>query len=498
MKSNRWARSLRFRLTLWYTGVLATILLLAAGLLYAGAQRALQTETDAFLASEAHRIAVAAAGAPADPPEAGDLAEAVGASPADTARAAKSAGLLPFDSAYARLLSRAGANTLAVSSDLKTQPALLASLDSLLREPVSPDGRFAFAGPNEERRMRVLTTPVRVGPTQGLLQVAVPWDHNADVLERLAFLLAAALPLVLLLAAGGGWILVGRTLQPIGRIVAEAERLDASALPEALLPEADESDSEIGHLVATLNQMTTRLRRAFESQRRFAEAQQRFAADASHELRTPLTILRGEMELALSRPREASVYQATLRSAVEEIDRMSRIVEGLGFLARQDADPGQPARSTEQVDLTRLGGSVMAELAAKAASRGIALAMDTGNGPVSPIVVPGDAGQIHLLLRNLVDNAVKYTGPGGRVTLAVARQQDHAIVAVSDTGIGIAPEDLPHVFHRFWRADRARASEGSGLGLAISKQIAEAHGGTLTAESRLGHGATFCFTLPAG
>ena len=173
----------------------------------------------------------------------------------------------------------------------------------------------------------------------------MPWDHNADILERLGGLLALGVLLVLLLAALGGWALVGRTLQPIRRIVTEAERLDAAALPDALLPEAAETDSEIGQLVATLNRMTTRLRQAFDAQRRFAEAQQRFAADASHELRTPLTILRGEMELALTRPRPPAFYQATLSSAMEEIARMGRIVEGLGFLARRDAGEMQASRS---------------------------------------------------------------------------------------------------------------------------------------------------------
>jgi len=479
-------------------------LLLAAGLLYAGAQRGLQTETDAFLASEARRISVAITGSPADPPDAADLAEAVGASPAVSAQAAKSAGLLPFDIVYARLVSRAGGQTLAVSSDLKSQASLIASLDPMLREPPAAAGRFSFAGPDEERRMRVLTMPVQIGPKLGLLQVAVLWDHNADVLERLAALLAAGLPLVLLLAAGGGWVLVGRTLQPIGRIVTEAERLDASALPEALLPEAEESDSEIGHLVATLNQMTTRLRGAFEAQRRFAEAQQRFAADASHELRTPLTILRGEMELALSRTRETAVYQATLKSAIEEIGRMSRIVEGLGFLARQDAGMMKPSASSEWVDLAHLCEMALEELSAKASDRGVHLELERQNRPLSAVLVPGDSGQLHLLLRNLIDNAVKYTLQGGRVTVAISRKEDTpgsrggAVITVSDTGIGIAEADMPHVFDRFWRADLARASEGSGLGLAISQRIAEAHGGKLTVESQGGHGTTFSLALPVG
>ena len=478
---SHWTRSLRFRLTLWYTGVLAALLLLASALLYEGVSHTLRAETEAFLTSVAQSIAAS------DSTEADDLVEAIAEKPG-TSRSTPDGPLL-FDVVYTRLVSRATKKSLAVSPNLNTRPALVTALDPLLSLSALKSGQFSFAGPDEERRMRVLTTPVRLGKAAGWLQVAVPWDHNSDVLERLTALLFLGVPAIILLAGTGGWVLVGRTLQPISRIVAEAERLDADSFPEALLPQAAESDTEIGHLVTTLNRMTTRLRRAFDVQRKFAESQQRFAADASHELRTPLTILRGEMELALSRPREAAVYQATLASAVEEIDRMSRIVAGLGFLAREDAGEMSPAPPLQPVDLRRLCEFVREELAAKAAFKKIDLKIIT----TDTVFVFGDPDQLHLLLRNLGDNALKYTPPGGCVTLTLTPD---AVVTVTDTGIGIAARDLSQVFDRFWRADRARTSEGSGLGLAISKQIAEIHGGTLTVESILGHGTTFRLSLP--
>jgi len=517
-----WNRSLRFRLTLWYTGILAVLLLLGAWLLYTGAQRALLAETDAFLMREARRITALAAGSPSDVPDVSDLAEAIASRPP-----LRPSGILPspsgaprhdnsdllfFDVVYTRLVRKEAYRPLVTSADLAAQPAVERSLDPLLREPSPALGRYSFAGPDEEQTVRVLTLPGRIGREAGLLQVAVPWDHNADVLERLAALLALVLPVVLLLAAAGGWVLVGRTLQPISRIVAEAERLDASALPEALLPEAGESDSEIGRLVATLNRMTTRLRKAFEAQTHFAEAQQRFAADASHELRTPLTILRGEMELALTRPRERAVYEATLASAVEEIDRMSRIVEGLSFLARQNAGALSAANVSADpvgttINLATLSDLVIAEFEPRAREAGLLLTRERspdGQERVGePVpVIRGNTDQLYLLLRNLVDNALKYTDAGGRVTVSTQVSAGtegatgDAVVTVQDTGAGIAAGDLPHIFERFWRADRARSTGGSGLGLSICAQIAEAHGGALTVDSQLGSGSCFHLRLP--
>ena len=492
-----WARSLRFRLTLWSAGSLAVFLTVAALLVYAGAQHALRAEADAFLAGEARRIAGAAAGTPNDPPERGDLQEAVTSLPParDPGESAGNhdSGLLLFDVVYARVV-RGPDRPLAMSPSLAGRPALVTALDPLLRGRLPAAGRFDLAGPDEEDTVRVLSLPTQVGPDAAIIQVAVPWDHNADVLERLGTLLLTGILAVLIVAGIGGWVLVGRTLLPIGRIVTEAERLDAATLPEALLPDAAETDSEIGHLVATLNRMTTRLRDSFEGQRRFAEAQQRFAADASHELRTPLTILRGEMELALARPRDAAAYRATLASAVEEVDRMSRIVEGLGFLARSAAGQIEMARGTVSVNVSDLCHAVAADFAARAAAKDVALRVAPEHQ--KGVVVRGDAVQLGQLLRNLLDNALKYTPPGGQVSVSASAQAPSALVTVTDTGAGIAAADLPHVFDRFWRADQARASEGSGLGLAICRQIAAAHGGTLIADSEPGRGSVFRLRLP--
>ncbi len=513
-----WTRSLRFRLTVWYSGALALVLISAALLVYLGAGHALSAETDGFLMQEARRLSTTMRGQPNDPTEAADLVEAVETSagtPLQPVHPRRVFGqsaprLLLFDVTYLRIITRGSGRTLAASPNLVRLPALAASLDKpLAAKQITGAGFFSYVGPSEEQEMRVLTEPGVVGTTPVWVQAAVPWDHNADVLERLGRLLILGVPLVLAACAAGGWLLVGRTLQPISRIVTEAERLDADALPKALLPEASETDSEIGHLVATLNRMTTRLHGAFEAQRRFADAQQRFAADASHELRTPLTILRGEMELALARPRSLEAYQATIVSAVEEIDRMSRIVQGLGFLARRDAGRMGTPLPHEPVDVLALCRTVIADFQAQARDNEVALMLHASDfsrdAPPSAegLWVPGSRDQLQQLVGNLIDNALKYTPPGGRVCVSAEIVQEGicvqnaVVLRIDDTGIGIAARDLPHVFERFWRADPARPAGGSGLGLAICAQIAQAHGGTLTVESELDRGSQFCLRLPA-
>lgn len=475
-----WTRSLRFRLTAWFTAVLALLLLLLAVFLVLGARHILRVETDAFLVSEARHVL--SAGDAGDAPDMGDVQGAV----ASYSRV--SAGLPQPNAVFVRLLDARDGTPLALSPSLTGEPALNTSLSHLALSSAPPLARrFDFAGPSEEQTVRVLTETGQVEGRSVQVQVAVLWDQNADAIERLTLLLAVSLPALLLTAAAGGWVLVGRTLRPIRRIVTEAENLDVDALPERLLPVPEETDSEIGQLVETLNGMTTRLHHAFEAQRRFASAQQRFAADASHELRTPLTILRGEMELALTRPRSPEVYQATLASGVQEIDRMSRIVEGLSFLARHDADRLRPGPDTAPVDMVRLARTVLESYRRQAEEKQISL-----HAPAEaiPVRVPGNETQLQQLLSNLLDNALKYTPPGGSVTVSVTpvTSGEQCLVCVEDTGVGIAPEDLPHIFQRFWQADPSRRSGGSGLGLAICAQIVHLHGGTLSARSTPGLG----------
>ena len=462
-----WTRSLRFQLTALSLMAVTLILLPSAALCYGLVRDALMRETDQALRDGAAQVLRGSSDAAA--------AEAV------VAASRLAPAMLPgigADPLYLRLTRTVTGQTVALSPDLAPQPVFLASLQAL---PPSLHGPV-FAGRGDDDRMRCLTVAVPRSPSL-LLQVAAPWDPAEDLLARLLTGLVLASLLFLLLSGIGGWLLVGRALRPIDHIVTEAEALTADRLGPVLLRRRAHSDDEIGHLVTALNGMMTRLSAAFTGQRQFT-------ADASHELRTPLTILRGEFELALARERTAHEYRKTLESGLEEVLRMARIVESLGFLARGDAGPARPR---VRVSLTALASEVTDAMQHRAQEAGLRLISEAS----AEAVMRGDADALRRMVQNLVENALAYTPPGGEVLVSLTAAGGKCRLCVADTGIGIAPEDLPHVFDRFFRADKSRANTGgSGLGLSIVQSIVQAHGGEIEAESEPGRGSRFMVTLP--
>jgi len=305
--------------------------------------------------------------------------------------------------------------------------------------------------------------------------------------EQLLSTLALILPLGLVAALlVGSWI-SRRALEPVDQIITEVREITDGRSLHRRLAEPMVKD-ELGRLAGTLNQMMTRLERSFAALRRFT-------ADASHELKTPLTVLRAGVERAITTPNVPQDTLATLEETLQEIKRMTELVDALLTLAR--ADEGTAPLHREPVDLrtileeARETGELLAEEA------GVTMEVAT---PSEPVIVPVDASRIRQLILNLLTNAVKYTPAGGSVRMQLGRADGRVTVTVADTGIGIAPGDLPHIFDRFWRADSARTRTGerpgAGLGLAICKWIAEAHGGRIDVVSRPGRGTTFTVTLP--
>jgi heavy metal sensor kinase len=262
-----------------------------------------------------------------------------------------------------------------------------------------------------------------------------------------------------------------------------ARRISAEHLAGRL--EETGADDELGRLAQTLNEMLSRLDVAFKEMRQFT-------ADASHELQTPLTILKGEIEVALRSPRGLEEYERILKSALEEIDKIAHLVEGLLLLARADA--GVLRMDQRAVDLGQLVDEVYGQARILAEARSLNLRL----GAVEPVSTQGDYTHLRRLLLNLVDNGIKYTPPGGKVTLSLQSSGGWASIRVEDTGIGIPQEDQARIFQRFYRSPeaRSRAEGGAGLGLCIARSIAEAHGGRIEVESHPGQGSSFTVLLP--
>ncbi len=221
--------------------------------------------------------------------------------------------------------------------------------------------------------------------------------------------------------------------------------------------------------------------------------QQQFIADVSHELRTPLTVLRGSLEVALEEDRSAEEYREAIGNAILEVRHLTRISQNLLFLTRGES--GHVTLSFANLDLGRFASETVRDLAQAAADREMELDV---SAPELPVYVFADGGRLQQVLHNLIENALQYTDPGGRIRVAVAAAPGEALLSVSDTGIGIPEADVPYVFERFFRSKRSRSTNpgGSGLGLSIVRWIVEAHKGRVTVESAVGKGSTFTVHLP--
>jgi len=294
-------------------------------------------------------------------------------------------------------------------------------------------------------------------------------------------------PLVFLLSIIAAYAIVGGTFRPVDHLINEVEAITDGRSLHRRLPTDPASGDELVRLALTLNAMLTRLETSFAALRRFT-------ADASHELKTPLTVLRADVERAMHPGTNRAERMIALEEALQETARMADLVDSLLTLAR--ADEGRFDIYRQPVELEPLMREVYETAVILGEDAGLSLSLRT----LEDAVVMGDRTRLRQLLLNLVTNAIKYTPRGGSVELAVVRRADDVTISVRDTGIGISTADLPHVFDRFWRADRARsrASErgGFGLGLAISQWIVQAHGGTIGVQSRLGRGSIFTVVLP--
>jgi heavy metal sensor kinase len=460
-------RSIGFRLTVWYTGVLTLSLLILGGSAYALLSYSLMRDLDVALNSVAQTLAERARN------------EAVTFFPAEVDRLfRRHFGFSPLDP-YFEMFDPSGqrdSRQQGSSRQIQISPEVLEN---------AARGIATFeTDESSGQPVRVLTKPVMRG-TQlvNLVQVGMSLENMEKTRTRFLLILAALLPVGLILASTGGWLLARRALAPVGQMTNSARQISAQHLAERLHETG--SGDELDRLARTLNEMLERLDKAFHQMRQFS-------ADASHELQTPLTVLRGELEFTLRAPRDEIEYERTLASALEEIDRLSDLVDGMLYLARTDA--GVARMGEDKVDLARLIDKTCNRLDWLAKQTSVRLTL----GPVQQVSIQGDTVRLGQLITNIVQNGLTYTPAGGDVTVSLKVENDFAVLEVADTGVGLSPEEQNQIFLPFYRATEARSTSGggAGLGLSIARAIAQSHGGKITVKSLPDKGSTFTVSLP--
>lgn len=333
-------------------------------------------------------------------------------------------------------------------------------------------------------KVRALARVYRERNADFTAAVAIPMQNVLAATRELRNLMITTIPFVVFVALLGGYWISGRALAPVDEITQVARSISAQNL-SARLPVIQTGD-ELQRMSEAWNDVLARLESALKRIRDFT-------ADASHELRTPVALIRTTAELALRRNRDEETYRKALRDIQENAERMSELTESLLTLARADAIGGE--LDLAETNLIPLVEESVRQVAPLAEEKGITL--DSLLSP-EPAFAKVNGMAIRRLLVILLDNAVKYTPANGRIVVSLVEVNGQYRLSVADTGIGIDANKLPHVFERFYRADPARTSQGSGLGLPIAQLIAEAHGSSIQAESRLGAGSTFSFHLPMG
>jgi heavy metal sensor kinase len=460
--------TLRTKLTLWYTTLLA-VLLSATGLIY---YRALVAQVDTESTRELSELTSGLHGY---------LRIEQGQVSLDYDR---------NDPEQAAFVERAGRYFQAydvASGELLHQSTALVPLGV----QYTPQEVRAFAA--EPRTIDVLTDRGRLrlsnsifAPARGgryLIQIGVRLNITDAALDWfLTLLLWSFVPCVIIAVIAGRWM-AGRALAPLVRLAAETRAIDVGGLDRRLT--VGGAGDELDAVAHAFNDTLDRLARAIGDMKQFSTA-------LAHELRTPLAAMRGETELALMHARSPEDLRRGLASQLEELDRLAHLITELLTLARAEA--GDIRLAADPVDVAALARSVCQSLAPVAESRSLALTCSATDA----VTVSGDAGWLERLLLNLVDNAIAFTPAGGQVTIRVAAHDESALIEVTDTGIGISPADLPHLFERFYQAEPSRTARGGGIGLGLSLAlwIAERHNGSIDVTSQTGRGSLFSVRLP--
>ena len=463
-------RSLAFRLGAWYTLLLsATFVLVGAGT-YFGLQHYLRSNLRNSLSRRSTQVEEILIQAPAD------------ATKNAIAREIETRVAPEFNNRFVRV-TRVPA-TVVYHSGAPADRSFDPSAVGTIVVPNTTKAAMPATAIVDDQHLMIHVTPVSTVSGNYIVELGVSIEPIDAALDRLLDLLALLLPVLIVCAAGGGYWLVSWALRPVDRLSRTAEQMSLQNLT-LRLPVVPSGDA-LERLAISFNTMLGRLRDSVQTSRRFL-------ADASHELRTPLTVIKGELE---ELTRESRLTEIDLRervgSVLEEVARLEHLVSGLLVLSRLDA--GETQSDWIDVDLAELTLSTAEQMRLMAEDRGIEIDLSA----LQKTVIRGDRARLKQIVVNLLDNAIRFTLPGGTVSLRTAADDTGSVLEVSDTGIGIPPSAIPHVFDRFYRVDEGRSREegGAGLGLSIVKSICSAHGAEIDVQSRLEWGSRFRVRFP--
>jgi heavy metal sensor kinase len=476
-----WPFGIRTQLTFWYTSVFALLLLLAGIFLYLHLEISLGKSLDSALESHTQQLA-------------NDITYRGGQlklhdATADLPGFDKNTNQQPITNGdvnyeiLVRLLDVHG-RVLHVTPAFRTLKVPAVSVTQPLQGQPWQDTVTTLDGSQQVRvYSRVLTAD---GRPFGVLQVGQSMEDLHQTLHHIAEELVLPGIIFMVFSVIGSYWLASRALAPIHSLIRTARSIKGGNLSQRVpVPEARD---ELRFLAITLNEMLESLDHTFARQRRFV-------ADASHELRTPVAVIRSTTDVALLHATTQQEYISVLSNVNSEAERLSKLINDLLALAR--GDEGQTKFESEPVKLDQLVDIVAANAEPLAADHGITIQ----RGILEPVTILADEARLIQMVMNLVDNAILYTNRGGTVTVSVAWKQEQASIRIQDTGVGIPPEHVPHIFERFYRVDPARTrTEGgsSGLGLAIVEWIVRAHKGAIVVDSVPGKGTTFTVNLPPG
>lgn len=436
-------RSIRFRLTLWYALVLCAALGLFSGLIWFSLRQRLLSEVDRNLADTASQFQSYVARESAENPPV-DLADELD----EFCQALPPSDFLDFRGAHGFVF------------------------------------RYPGQRPPQNENRRSLQRHFAIGGEMFHLQISSSLTAINHALDLLRILLLSLVPLVIAIASAGGAWLSRRALKPVDEITGAARAIAIDNL--SLRLRTPRTGDELQRLTEVWNSMLDRLEAAVKTL-------SQFAADASHELRTPLAVIRTSAELALRRARTPDSYRDSLLEISQEAERMTRLIEDLLFLARRDARAGE--LPMEPLDPALLLRTVCEELRGVAEARRILIRQT--DSATRGLLISGNPAALRRLFLVLLDNAIKYSHAGSEVIVAIEHLNGQLIASVEDFGIGICQADQPHIFKRFYQADKARSDSGFGLGLSLADSIVRAHGAVIDLKSDEGRGTKFRVTFPA-